>query len=252
MIKNVEEFFHAIRTDSSSWRPKEPIWFRGEPKSEKPLLPTLYRYNLAAFENPLLQMFRARAPGYHDSVPCEQNGSVAFFGETRGLPTRLLDWTEGRALIGLHFALESAEPVVWMLNPLELNQFAGVLNDPRAAIREFPLPWLERPPPSINPAFENLAGAWELDTRGVQLPVVVYPTYIHPRLRAQRSCFTIHGHQKQSLNSLISNTILKRYTLDPTRHQSMISELRLLGVTDSVVFPELDGLALEFKSQFLS
>jgi hypothetical protein len=68
-MKTIEEFITAVRTDSSSWDQKEPKWFRGEPASATPLLPTLYREGLAAFENPLLQMFRSRASGYHDVVP---------------------------------------------------------------------------------------------------------------------------------------------------------------------------------------
>jgi hypothetical protein len=31
----------------------------------------------------------------------------------------------------------------------------------------------------------------------------------------------------------------------------MINELALLGITDSVVFPDLDGLAAELKERFL-
>jgi len=250
MIKSIEEFFQAVRTDSSPWHRKEPKWFRDEPESEKPLLPTLYRDNLAAFENPLLQMFRTRAPGYYDSVPdVTRTDQWLFLARHAGLPTRLLDWTEG-ALIGLHFALKFEKPVIWMLNPLELNQLAGIAYEP-GVLREFPLAWIERRPPQINPAFENLAGAWELDNRGVQFPVAVYPTYVHARLRAQRSCFTIHGREKQSLNELIPERILKRYAIDPGSRQAMINELRLLGVSDSVVLPDLDGLALELKTQFL-
>jgi hypothetical protein len=103
--------------------------FRGEPKSDTALLPTLYREVLAPYENPLLQMFRSRAAGYHDVVPdFWVTDQWLFLARHAGLPTRLLDWTEG-ALIGLHFALKHEEPVIWMLNPLELNDFAsGVSN----------------------------------------------------------------------------------------------------------------------------
>jgi hypothetical protein len=122
VVRSIEDFIGAIRTDSSSWHHKEPKWFRGEPKSDKPLLPTLYRESLARHENALLQMFRARASGYHDNgVPDrEKTDQWLFLARHAGLPTRLLDWTEG-ALIGLHFALKEDDPVVWMLNPLELN-----------------------------------------------------------------------------------------------------------------------------------
>jgi hypothetical protein len=267
VIRSIEDFIEAIRKDSSSWHPKEPKWFRGEPKSDKPLLPTLYREGLARHENALLQMFRARASGFYDEVPDRANTDQwLFLARHAGLPTRLLDWTEG-ALIGLHFALKVDDPVVWMLNPLEMNRLSmpsdpGMLPGP-SRIREFPLPWHDpdpdpppwfprlRPRAATNPAFKNLRGAWEQDRHGVDLPVAIYPTYVHPRLRAQRSCFTIHGKHKQGLDSLVPDSILKRYAVDPTCCQSMLNELRLLGITDSSAFPDLDGLASELKTQFL-
>ena len=249
MIKSIVQFIEAVRTDSSSWRPGEPKWFRGEPNKPMPLLPTLYREGLADYENPLLQMFRARASGYHDVVPDrDRTDQWLFLARHAGLPTRLLDWTEG-ALIALHFALKEKEPVVWMLNPLELNELAGV--PPSVGkFREFPLTWVDHS--GRNPAFENIAGAWVLDQRGVPLPIAVYPTYVHARLRAQRSCLTVHGKRKEGLATLVPSTggILKRYVVDPDCRPSMITELRSLGVTDSVAFPDLDGLAKELKAQF--
>jgi hypothetical protein len=49
---------------------------------------------------------------------------------------------------------------------------------------------------------------------------------------------------------LPNNPILKRYVVDPARRQSMRSELAVLGITDSVVFPDIDGLANELKERF--
>jgi FRG domain len=263
MIQSIEDFIRAVRDDSSSWHPKEPKWFRGERQGLKPLLPSLYRKDLGAHENALLQMFRARASGYHDVVPDrERTDHWLFLARHVRLPTRLLDWTEG-ALIALHFALQEEDPVVWMLNPHELNRMSmpSLLPDP-SRIREFPLIWHDpdpEPPPwfpkarsriPLNPAFENLRGAWEQDRFGVELPVAVYPTYVHARLRAQRSCFTIHGKRKEGLNELVSGSILKRYLIDPTSRDAIRGDLRLLAVTDSVAFPDLDGLARELESQF--
>jgi hypothetical protein len=258
MIKNIKEFIEAIQADSSSsWlgHVKEPKWFRGESESVTPLLPTLYRAGFAAHENPLLQMFRARASGYHDVVPeVERTDQWLFLARHVGLPTRLLDWTEG-ALIALHFALQKEHPVVWMLNPHELNRLSmpsdPLMRPDPSRIREFPLTWFRRDPPLLNPAYENIRGAWELDQPGVELPIVVYPTYVHARLRAQRSCFTIHGKRKEGLNTLVSDSILKRYLIDPTSRETMRDELRLLGVTDAVAFPDLGGLARELTAQFL-
>src|SRR5215471_15434185 len=251
MIKSIENFIEAVRADSTSWNPEEPKWFRGEPRSPTPLLPTLYCEGLAAFENPLLQMFRSRASGYHDVVPdVDRTDQWLFLARHAGLPTRLLDWSEG-ALIALHFALKEPKPVVWMLNPLDLNDLSYSAPS-QVRPRQFPLPWHNPGPGQISPAFENLRGAWEQGTHGVPLPVAIYPTYVHARLRAQRSCFTIHGTDTRGLDSLLAGKgMLKRYELDPACCQDMRSELAVsFGITDSVVFPDIDGLANELKERY--
>jgi hypothetical protein len=246
VIKSIEEFIAAARKDSSAWNPNEPKWFRGEPESTTALIPTLYRRGPTQHENALLQMFRARASGYHDLVPIrEHTDQWLFLARHAGLPTRLLDWSEG-ALVGLYFALKEDNPVVWMLNPLELNELSCVSPSP---VREFPLVW-HNPEGVLNPAFENLRGAWEQDGPGVPLPLAIHPTYVHPRLRSQRSCFTIHGKRKGGLDTLVPKSILRRYVVDPTYRQSMFRDVALLGITDSVVFPDLDGLATELKKRF--
>jgi FRG domain len=198
-------------------------------------------------------MFRARATGFHDAVPVrEHTDQWLFLARHAGLPTRLLDWSEG-ALIALYFALKETNPVVWMLSPHDLNDLsyrALWATVPSTRPREFPLPW-HNPGPPGNPAFENLRGAWEQNTRGVPLPVAIPPTYVHARLRAQRSCFTIHGTDTRGLDILLAGVpILKRYVVDPACRQSMRSDLILLGITESVVFPDIDGLANELTQQF--
>jgi FRG domain len=250
MIQGVEDLIEAVRNDSSSWDPKEPRWFRGEPDVTTALTPTLYRGGSPPRENELLQMFRARATGFHDAVPIrEHTDQWLFLARHAGLPTRLLDWSEG-ALIALHFALKETNPVVWMLNPLDLNDLSYSAPSPTRP-REFPLPWVDPGLSGSNPAFENLRGAWEQDSRGMPLPVAIYPTYVHARLRGQRSCFTIHGKDKEGLNSLLgSRSILKRYVVDPACRETMRSELAVLGITESVVFPDIDGLAKELKERF--
>jgi hypothetical protein len=224
------------------------------------LMPQLYWRGLAPHENALLQMFRARASGFHDAVPMrEHTHEWLVLARHARLPTRLLDWSES-ALIALYFALKEDNPVVWMLNPLDLNDLsysAPLLQKTRP--RQFPLPW--HGPGGTNPAFENLRGAWEEDRYGVPLPVAIYPTYVHARLRGQRSCFTIHGtDNKRGLDSLLPGTapagwtgawpILKRYVVDPACRQSMRSELAVLGITESVAFPDIDGLANELTERF--
>ncbi len=253
MIQSVEEFIVAVREDSATWPVEQPRWFRGEPSSDKPLVPGLYRHTDGlSRENQLLQTFRARSSAFApDRLPDrEKIDEWLFLAQHVGLPTRLLDWSES-ALIGLYFALKENAPIVWILNPLHLNHFAAGCppgEDPNS-LREFPLPWF-RPERPMNPAAENVCGAWESDGPGVPLPVAVHPSYVHGRLRAQRGCFTVHGKRKESLQALVPATVLKHYRIDPAFRLTIMRDLTALGVTESVAYPDLDGLARELKQRF--
>ena len=121
------------------WKPVFP-WFRGEPvNTPTPLLPNVFRKRYD--ENNLLQTFRRRAHLLNLPVipPLEATDQWLFLARHVGLPTRLLDWSEG-ALIGLYFALDAAErapdsggrSVVWMLNPYELNRKSAEDGRPNA------------------------------------------------------------------------------------------------------------------------
>ncbi len=256
MIRSVEEFVVTIREDAAEWPAEQPAWFRGEPAGGMPLVPGLYRLpDGSSRENQLLQTFRARAAAFAaERLPDrEKIDEWLFLAQHVGLRTRLLDWSEG-ALIGLYFALKESAPIVWMLNPLQLNYFAiGCPPDVDAnALREFPLPWHRPAPPEpLNAAAENVCGAWEHDGPGVSLPVAVHPSYVHGRLRAQRACFTVHGKNKAGLQSLIPATILKRYEIDPERRSAIARDLSRLGITESVAYPDLDGLARDLRQRFL-
>jgi hypothetical protein len=56
---------------------------------------------------------------------------------------------------------------------------------------------------------------------------------------------------RRGLQHLLPDSILKRYLIDPASRDAILGDLRLLGVTESVAFPDLDGLASELTTQFL-
>ena len=43
----------------------------------------------------------------------------------------------------------------------------------------------------------------------------------------------------------------RRYVVDPACRDALSRELKILGVTESVAFPDLVGLAVELKERFL-
>ncbi len=306
-IKSVEEFIVKVKEVCKDW--KSFPWFRGEPAraiiQKTQLLPKLYREKSDGTkhdENQLLQFFRMKAQspqlGY---TPDRQNTDQwLFLAQHVGLPTRLLDWTEG-CLIALYFALieednvkenkYKGDPVVWVLEPTEMNRTVlwyywknnikrvpmdmkdYLLNNPSATLEdfinntfakevdkypsflkenEFPVTWIN----GFSNA--NIRGAWESDKSSVSLPLAIHPTNIHPRLSVQKSCFTIHGKVKIPLNDLLvrlspkylEKCILSKFIIDATKIKGMLEDLRMMGISKSVLFPDLDGLASDLSKMF--
>lgn len=273
VIKSIEDFTTNIRADSASWT---SAWFRGEPNvvstqdrpNDRPLLPRLYRAKEDGsfhHENKLLQHFRMKAPTF-SHLPCPlrtETDKWLFLAQHVGLPTRLLDWTES-ALVGLYFALradkEKRPAKIWMMNPHMLNE----LSDPTDQECQFPLTWFNFPKEvkidlhtgvlnermiKVNIGSVNINGAWEKDSIGVERPVAIHPTNIHPRMSVQRSCFTVHGRNKQSLLDQVPH-LLRCYEIDISVQNQMIKELRRLGISYSTVYPDIDGLATELREVF--
>lgn len=294
-IPSIPAFIEQIKKDSAGW--KSFPWFRGEKNDPKDssgnlteLLPKLYRKTSdgrSHNENRLLQNFRLKAPtlGLGEIPDRNHTDQWLFLAQHFGLPTRLLDWTES-ALGALYFALGEDEPVVWMLNPIGLNN----LSLPERSRRDdyiFPLTWFgpetlhvgrrDLPQVSIktvprlantyesriavpahwvapsNIGNRNIRDAWEAEKGkvGTELPIAILPTNIHPRMSVQKSCFTIHGLKKKPLSKLVEGEgILFKYEIKESNRSDLLEELRLLGVSESTLFPDLGGLAKELEMLF--
>ena len=245
-IGTVASYTMSVARHYRDWGIKSTPWFRGEPDGVPlPLHPKLYRpssdgsqYN----ENLIIQDFRRMAPavGQGQTPARSETDQWLFLMQHTGAPTRLLDWSEG-ALIGLYFALQFEDPVVWMLNPVGLNRLT-VPDFPDMNV--YPLTWF-RLEGSINIGSANVAAAWEQDRGGTELPVAIKPTYIHPRMTAQKSCFTIWGSNKRPLHEIVPPELLRMYRVRRNAIGRVSRELRVMGITRSSLFPELDGLAGE-------
>lgn len=253
-IDSIQGLIEAIKVVTSKWDPRTTPWFRGEPfVKDTPLLPSIYRklpngnkYN----ENRIVQSFRRMGPAFTEHKTPDKNDidEWLFLMQHLRVPTRLLDWTEG-ALIGLYFALQEERPVVWMLNPDELNQLS--ITD-KIIPGAYPLTWLRHEDPFINIGSENIRGAWETDKRGIDLPVAIKPTYIHPRMSAQKSCFTVHGKKKEPLSRIVPDSILAKFVIKKSAVSAMRRDLTMLGITHTSVFPEAEYLAKELKEIAIS
>lgn len=273
---SIPELVDQVLKDHSSWKTTSTPWFRGEPReTETPLLPKLFRVENGRKHNELklLQHFRMKAPslGLPYVPPRDCVDQWLFLAQHVGLPTRLLDWTGG-LLIALHFALYTHQPgaVVWMLDPDELNRksYANFKDD------DYSLTWFsQRRRPLIGSdliriqnivksqgnypieeeIYDNLGNmnihkAWTKNAIGTPYPFAVHPTNIHPRMSSQISRFTIHGDNEYEMGKMnLGDRVLRKYVIGDKYIPTIKRELRMMGVSHSSLFPELDGLSNELS-----
>ncbi|MFI5394104.1 MAG: FRG domain-containing protein [Candidatus Binatia bacterium] len=259
-VRSLPRYLELV--EQAQTRTSQSLWYRGCGSAAYQLLPSLYRHQrlktpdeLADLERQLMTRFRQRSIPYH-SRSLTDDWDTLFFMQHYGVPTRLLDWTEN-PFIALHLALMGAsktstpsgklafrsDAAVWMLDPVAWNRHAlrhvsfegGVLSPDDEAIKRY------RPTPKF-------AGMHNQ-------PVALYGAHNSARIVAQQGVFTIFGRDAKPMEQVFKADGFPAQCLTKiTVPKALISPLRksLLnhGVTESVVFPDLEGLAREIKRVF--
>jgi hypothetical protein len=250
-VKTLREYMELIE---GLMEPKEPLWYRGTSRASHPLIPSLYRHpdnlgidELLHLEEEVIQRFRERGAPY-EQVPDSDTWEILFLMQHFGIPTRLLDWTEN-PYIGLFFALTSprvdtAEPaVVWILQPAAWNQTALADISYDGGILSIGSEALDSYGPSSNLQFMRVS------------PVGLYGIHNSPRIVAQRGVFTIYGKAVSPMEDIfeegdyVSDALLK-VEIEAESIPKLRESLFAIGITDSVVYPDLSGLAVELRRYF--
>ena len=241
----------------------EPVWYRGSGRVSFDVAPSLFRHpdSLTAeqygeLEAKLLRRFRERSIPYQApsaNSDAEREWERLFVMQHFGVPTRLLDWTEN-PYIGLFFALSSAkvdfdtqeaeeDACVWALSPQGWNRSALSDISYDGEILSVGSPQLESFLPSADAAMRRV------------IPVAMYGLHNSPRIVAQRGVFTIFGSKPDPMDVVAadngySEDILQRITIPMAEVKNLLKSLTSIGVTDSVIYPDLGGLALELKRYY--
>lgn len=246
----------SVRKDSG-----HTLWFRGCGKSSYRLKPSLYRNytlikevdKLVETEYKIMTRFRQRSIPFHNSS-LENDWDVLFLMQHYGIPTRLLDWTEN-PFIALYFAVMSAiydsrvnntykyPAAVWILDPIAWTSHALEKSSFEPEILSTSDPEIKRYVPQ---------------KKYSQMPkktVALYGAHNSQRIVSQRGVFVIFGSSKLSMEGqytkydfptdCLIKVIISRTALPRLRDSVLES-----GITESVVFPDLEGLGKEIRRIF--
>ncbi len=239
-------------------------WYRGCSDASYELTPSLYRHpqlindasKLFEQEFNILKRFKQRSVPYIGSVLNYSDSlSILFIMQHYRVPTRLLDWTENPH-IALYFALTDAkyqksadgpqyekDVAVWVLDPVKWNQKALDV---------------EPSPGVISPPDEELLNGYlpgETTKYRKPEPVALFGVYNSPRIVSQRGVFTLFGTstkpmEKSYIDNAYPQDSLIKLIIKKENIKDMLDALTRIGITDSVVFPDLEGLAKELKRHF--
>jgi len=266
--KTIESFKQYVAlVERMQSKAKNSLWFRGCGNGNKGLIPFLYRHktkkkktDIEELERKLMTRFRQRSIPLVNR-PLDEDWDTLFFMQHYGIPTRLLDWTEN-PFIAFYFAVMSGrfsvtrprgedspelkfskEATVWILDPVSWTNHAlaqqsytgGVLTPGDSALNRY------RP-------------LTKFDDMHVHA-VALYGAHNSPRIVAQRGVFTIFGQNTIAMEKVYDKDAFPRLSLTrlilpkdalPSMRKSILSH----GITESVVFPDLEGLAKEMKREF--
>jgi hypothetical protein len=83
----------------------------------------------------------------------------------------------------------------------------------------------------------------------------MYGLHNSPRIVAQRGVFTIFGKETQPMEAVFvandyPDDALVKFEFPPDKIRELRDSLFAIGITDSVVYPDLAGLAVELKRYF--
>jgi hypothetical protein len=218
------------------------LWWRGHAMSEWHLVPSLYRNSFYKYEQTLANTFKNRGKARHPSTPAHDDYVAwLFLAQHYRLPTRLLDWTTS-PLLALYFAVAEGKhrkqpAAIWGLNPAKLNQLQGQGEGGTVQLARSP-----QVIPIIKAAFEMKK------VRDSEKVLAVATEESDIRQMVQLSAFTIHGIPT-ALNQLPNaNEFLVRLEIPADDREVFKQGLLMLGITESVVFPDLDHLASELSN----
>jgi len=278
-VSNTSEYIELVKTINEEELGN--IWLRGHSSASHRLLPGVLRDTVPLTSSRgdkltgdeilfssgnsvtglcaerMLEEFKRKSLPFLDREP-SNDFEWLFLMQHHGVPTRLLDWTTN-ALVALFFAVESLNPenhvsdenaskeflddnelsedgaAVFVINPSTING-KTILSSHPIDVSENYDEWSHYVKP--------------MEFEDTFLPLCVLAPHISPRIRAQSGTFTLHGANIWALDYYTNLRPLIRKIFIPYSCANEIrEELTILGITQSFIYPDLDGISKEIKQQ---
>jgi hypothetical protein len=270
-VRTLGQFLERVADIRAKWqvKAKKELWFRGEARDyeETRLRPSLYRrmsgfalkspIDLIEIEDDLFQRFLQVSADMPDGDTDSEWDSYSLMQHSLA-PTRLLDWSDG-ALVALHFALrldhgQPEDRFVYVLDPYWLIDYIKAeTEDHESAKRD----WIAycRKYPSKELDEDDWDECYLPGKDGHdELPIPNSPLLLDfyrfsRRISAQRSQFVLMGTDPDFFDRLLKKTDARIGVIRVEKESvpEMRVALRDAGVTESVIYPDLDGLGRELK-----
>lgn len=253
-VTSILDFVGQVDAATTEGGSRCDCWYRGITSTNYKLQPSLFRHpsvtdagKLIELEAKLISRFRQRSVPFLSKVLGDE-WDCLFLMQHFGVPTRLLDWSES-PFVALYFAVTgdttgANDAAVWILRPDLWNQAAlrhvsysrGALSVSDQELRGY------RPP-----------GDTSLDMMNKH-PVAMYGTHNSPRIVAQRGVFTIFGKSTDIMENVANDASFDRALTKLVVKSGYVEPIRqalfAMGFSDSMAYPDLDGLAREIKRQY--
>lgn len=249
-VDGIDGLLRAVLEIASSLPEGRFLWYRGLACESYSLLPKIMRDGKSADdvfdrERRLLTRFRQRSMAYWPAGYPQNDWEHLFAMQHYGMPTRLLDWSEN-LFVAAHFALaeepshdhgEVCAPVVWCIDPVEWNRSTPVLSEYGDVIQ-------------VLTTVEDELDPYRPETtkRRRKSPIAMFGAHNSIRIVAQRGTFMVWGNDVRTLEEFSDEQTgrLWRIRVNGSR-TDLARALRLLGFSETMVFPELPSLSVELS-----
>ncbi len=251
-------------------------WYRGHADASWELLPKIQRgFNgadeeLFRKERFYTNDFQARASIFKSPKPkLNEYANWLTLMQHYGLPTRLLDWSRS-PLVALYFAVSEETEIekdacVWVLTPGKLNELERLEKSSQVDDKEYDNTFIyNMEHKTVSTMIYTAFKRWELsDNKKAITPedkkfdyrfktlrdkiVACYPTESDSRVYNQLAAFTVHNSTRK-LEDICNDKTLMKIIIPHEFKQTLLYELRVCGITDSYIYPDLEHLAKELKS----